>query len=68
MKHLWTLQGVYKTHFGALGMFCKLVARRLFSRLYATRKAVEPAGLRGLEAAVPAMVLADTLQIAYKGV
>ena len=37
MQHLWTLQEVYKTHFVAVGMFCTPVARRLFSRLCATR-------------------------------
>ena len=35
MKHLWKLQGVYKTHVVAVGMFCTPVARRLLSRLYA---------------------------------
>ena len=37
MKHLCTLQGVYKTHFVAVGICCTPVARRLFSRLCATR-------------------------------
>ena len=33
MKHLWTFQREYETHFGALGTFCTLVASRLFLHL-----------------------------------